>query len=88
MVRALGQQRLDDVALLVDLDREDAAVGRLVVELAPRVVEGLVHRAHARAQDAVEAQEDRRRDAAAQDLPEQLVQVDPRSVRAGLGLRA
>jgi hypothetical protein len=79
VVGALGEQRLDHVALLVDLDREDAAVGRLVVELAPGVVEGLVHRAHARAQDAVEAHQDRSRDPAAQDLPQELVHVDPGS---------
>ena len=55
-----------------------------VVELAPRIVEGLVHLAHARLQDAVEAQQDRRSHAAPLDLSDQLVQVD-RGALAAVG---
>ena len=88
VVLAFREQRLDDVPLLVDLDREHAAVGGLVAELLAGVVEGLVHRAHARPQDAVEAQQDRRVHAAAQDLPQQLVHVDAGAVGAVGAFRA
>ncbi len=67
---------LDDRAVLVDLDRIDAAVLALVLVLAHRVVERAAEQLDASAQDVAEPQEDRELDAACGELVDQLLHVD------------
>jgi hypothetical protein len=59
---------LDDVALLVDLDRVDAAVVALVVVLDDRALERLVDLADAVLEDVGKTDEDRELDVAAAQL--------------------
>ena len=67
---------LDDVPLLVDLDRIDAAVFALVVEFADGRLEGVVNLADAMAEDVGEAEQDRQLNAACLQLIDQVLQVD------------
>ena len=67
---------LDDLPLLVDLDRVDAAVPALVAELGDRLLEGVGDLADAVAEDVGEAQQDRQLDAAVLELIDQLLEVD------------
>ena len=67
---------LDDVPLLVHLDRVDAAVVALVVVLLDGGLEGVVDLADAVAQDVGEAEQDRQLDAAGLQLIDQLLEVD------------
>src|SRR5262249_7065271 len=67
---------LDDVSLLVDLDRVDTAVLVLVVELADGGLEGVVDLANAVPQDVREAKEDGQLDAARLELLDQVEQVN------------
>ena len=69
-------QLLDDVALLVDLDRVDAAVGALVVVLGDRLLERAAELLDARAQDVGEADQEREVEAAAAQVVDQLLEVD------------
>ena len=74
---------LDDVAVLVDLDRVDAAVLALVAVLGDGVLEGLVQLDDAAAQDVGEADEQRQADSAPRDLVDQLLEVDGWPLEAG-----
>ena len=67
---------LDDLPLLVDLDRVDAAVAALVLVLRDRRLEGGVDIAQAVLQDVGEAHQDRKADAAELQPIDQLLQVD------------
>ena len=67
---------LDDVPLLIDLDRVDAAVTPLVVVLADGRAEGVVDLADAMAEDVGEAKQDRQLNAALLELIDQFLQVD------------
>ena len=67
---------LDDVPLLVHLDRIDAAITALVVVLANGRAEGVVDLADAMAEDVREAQQDRQLDAALLELIDELLQID------------
>ena len=67
---------LDDVPLLVHLDRVDAAVLALVVVVADRVLERVVELADAVLEDVGEADEDRELDVALAQLVDELLQVD------------
>src|SRR5262249_42333263 len=67
---------LDDVPLLIDLDRVDAAVFALIVELAHGGLEGVVDLADAMPQNVGEAKEDRQLDAARLELFDQVEQVN------------
>src|SRR5690606_32311204 len=82
---AFFEQRLDDVAVLVDLDRVDGAVLAAVAVLLARFRERFGELAHTRAQQPVESQQDGRLHAAAADLSDELEHVDPRGVLAALG---
>ena len=70
---------LDDVPLLIDLDRVDAAVLAAVAVLLNRSLKGGVNLADAVAEDVGEPQEDRKLDAAGLELVDQFFQVDGRS---------
>ncbi len=77
MVRlAKVEDLLDDVPLLVHLDRIDAAITALVVVLANGRAEGVVDLADAMAEDIREAKQDRQLDAALLELIDQLLEVD------------
>ena len=77
MVRlAEVEDLLDDVPLLVHLDRVDAAITALVVVLADGRAEGVVDLADAMAEDVREAEQDRQLDAARLELIDQLLEVD------------
>src|SRR5439155_1040832 len=67
---------LDDVALLVDLDRVDAAVSALVVELVDGALEGGVDLADAVTEDVGEAEENGKLDAARLQLIDEFFEVD------------
>src|SRR5439155_24971096 len=67
---------LDDMALLVDLDRIDAAVIALVPVLLNCVHEGRVNLAETVLQDLAEADKDRWVDTAKNQLVDQFLQVD------------
>ena len=67
---------LDDVALLVDLDRVDAAVLALVVVVLDGVLKGLVKLADAVLEDVGEADQHGKLDVALAQLVDQLLQVD------------
>ena len=67
---------LDDLALLVHLDRVDAAVAVLVLGLLDGVLERLVQLADAVPEDVGEAEEDRQLDAARLELVDQLLEID------------
>ena len=66
----------DDLALLVDLDRVDAAVAALVLVLGDGGLEGRVNVAEAVLQDVGEADEHRQADAAELQAIDQLLEVD------------
>ena len=66
------------LALLVDLDRIDAAVAALVAVLGDGVLKRLVHLAQAVLQNFAEADQDRQRDAAKLEIVDQFLQVDGR----------
>jgi len=66
----------DDGAVLVDLDRIDAAVLTFVVVLLDRAVERRAEQLDARLQDVGEAQQDRQLDAARDELVDELFHVD------------
>ena len=72
---------LDQVALLVDLDRIDAAVAPLVAVLLDGARERFVELDDPRLEDVREAHQERRADAALAHLVDELFQVDRR--RAG-----
>ena len=77
MVRlAKVEDLLDDMPLLVDLDRVDAAIAALVVVLADGGAEGVVDLADAMAEDVREAKQDRQLDAALLELIDQFLEVD------------
>ena len=82
----VGPAELDDllhhVAVLVDLDRVDAAVVALVAELGDGPPEGLVQLDHPALEDVGEADEQRQADATARDLVDQLLEVDVSRLRA------
>src|SRR5262249_48068328 len=67
---------LHDLALLVDLDGVDAAVGAAVLVLAYGRLEGVADLGDAMAKDVGEAEQDRQLDAAGLELIDQLLQVD------------
>ena len=67
---------LDDLPLLVHLDRVDADVAAFVVVLRDRRLEGAVDVAEPVAEDVAEADEDRQLDAAQLQVIDQLLQVD------------
>ena len=67
---------LDDVPLLIHLDRVNAAVAPLVVELLDGVRERLVDLADAMAEDVGEAEQDRELDAAFLELIDEFLEVD------------
>ena len=72
---------LDDLALLVDLDRVDAAVAALVVVLLDGLAKGVVELADAVAEDVGEAEQDRQLDAAGLQLVDEFLQIDGASGR-------
>ena len=76
-------QLLDDVALLVDLDRVDAAERAPVLVLHDRLLEGAEQLRQARLQDVGEPDEDRQVQAAAAEVVHQLLQVDLEGARTG-----
>ena len=67
---------LDDLPLLVDLDRVDAAVAALVLVLGDGGLKGGVDLAEPMLEDVGEADEDRQADAAELQAIDQLLQVD------------
>ena len=67
---------LDDVAVLVDLDRVDALVLALVAVLGDGAPEGLVQLDDAALEHVGEADQQRQADAAARDLVDQLLEID------------
>ena len=67
-------QFLDDVALLVDLDREHRPVAALVAALVDRLLERARQRRDAQLQDVRDAQQDRQLEAAAAQVFDQLGQ--------------
>ena len=75
---AVLHQVLDDEALLVDLDRIDAAVGALVAVLADGVLEGLVELDDARLEDLGEADQKGQTDPPLAQLVDQTFEVDRR----------
>ncbi len=64
---------LDDLPLLIDLDRVNAAVATLITVLADGGVEGLMQFAQAMLQNVREADENRQRDAAPLKRVDELV---------------
>ena len=60
---------LDDLAQLVHLDREDAAIMALVADLVDRAAERLVDRLDAVAQQILEADDERKSEPASARLP-------------------
>ncbi len=66
------------LALLVDLDRIDAAVAAFVAVLGDGVLKRLVHFAQAVLQDFAEADQDGQRDAAQLQIVDQLLEIDAR----------
>ena len=80
---AVLDQLLDHVALLVHLDRVDAAVGALVVVLGDRLLERAAELLDAASQDVGEADQEREVEAAAAQVVDELLEVDAR--RAGPG---
>ena len=81
---AVLDQLLDHVALLVHLDRVDAAVGALVVVLGDRLLERAEQLLDAGAQDVGEADQERQVEAAAPEVVDQLLQVDARAGPEGV----
>ena len=73
---AVLHQLLDDVALLVHLDRVDAAERAPVLVLDDRLLERAEQLLEARAQDVGEADEDREIEAAAAEVVHQFLEVD------------
>ena len=67
---------LDDVPLLIDLDRVDAAIIALVVVFANGRAEGVVDLADAMAEDVRKTQQNRQLDAALLELIDQFLEVD------------
>ena len=82
---AVLDQLLDHVALLVHLDRVDAAVAALVVVLRDRLLERAEQLLDARPQDVGEADQHRQVDPAAAQVVDERLQVDRE--RAGTGGR-
>ena len=68
---------LDDLPLLVDLDRIDAEVLAFVLVLGDGRLEGPVDVGEPLAEDVAEADENRQADAAQLEVIDQLLQVDP-----------
>ena len=64
------------MALLVDLDRIDAAIVALIVVFADGLAKGVVNLADAVAQDVGEADEDRQLDAACLELVDEFFEID------------
>src|SRR5262249_8822842 len=73
---AEGEDLLDDLALLVDLDGVDADVTAPVLVLLDGLLEGLVEFADAVPQHVGEAQQDRQLDAARLQLIDQVLEID------------
>jgi hypothetical protein len=69
-------QALDDIFLLVHLDRKDTAVGALIAVLGDGAQKGLVELDDPRLEDLGEADEHRRADAALADLVHEVLHVD------------
>jgi hypothetical protein len=82
---AVFDQLLDDVALLVDLDRVDAAIAALVVVLGDGLLEGAAELLDARAEDVGEADEDREVQPALTEILDELLEVDRVRARSGGG---
>ncbi len=76
VLRAEVQHFLDDLALLVHLDRVDAAVLALVLVLVDRALEGAVDLAEPVLEDVGEANQDRHREAAQLQAIDQPLQID------------
>ena len=76
VLRAEVQHFLDDLALLVHLDRVDAAVLALVLVLVDRALEGAVDLAEPVLQDVGEADQDRHREPAQLQAIDQALQID------------
>src|SRR5262249_44826207 len=75
-------QFLDDLVLLVHLDRIHAAITAMVAVVTNRRLEAADERAHPAVQHIGEANEERQAEAAALQIENQLVQVDARAVRS------
>ena len=73
---AVLENFFDHLALLVHLDRVNAAVAALVAVLGDGVLERLVHLAQAVLQDLAEADQDGQGDAAQLQIVRQLLQID------------
>ena len=67
---------LDDVALLVNLDRIDATILARIVEFANGMLKGIVNLADAMAQNVGETHQDRQLDAARLQLIDEVFEVD------------
>ena len=67
---------LDHFAELVDLDREDAAIGVAIIRLGDGVGEGLIDRLHAMAEEILKAEDDRESEAALLGLVDEFHDVD------------
>ena len=76
---AVLEDLFDDLALLVHLDREHAAVLALVSVLLNGVLERAVNLAQAMFQNLAEANQNRRMDAAQNQLIHQFLQIDARA---------
>ncbi len=74
--RAEVEDFLDDLALLVDLDRIHAAVAAVVLVLGDRRLEGVVDVGQPVLEDVAEANEERDRDAACLQVVDELLEVD------------
>src|SRR5262249_7349069 len=72
-------QFLDDLVLLVHLDRIHAAITAMVAVVTNRRLEAADERAHPAVQHIGEANEERQAEAAALQIENQLVQVDARA---------
>ena len=73
---------LDDVAVLVDLDRVDALELALVAVLGDRALERLVQLDDAALEHVGETDQQRQADPAARDLVDQLLEIDGRPLEA------
>src|SRR4029079_2071712 len=80
---AVFDQLLDDVALLVDLDRVDAAIAALVVVLGDGLLERSAELLDARAEDVGEAEEYGEVQAALTEILDELLEVDGVGSRSG-----
>ena len=77
MRRAELHDLLDDVPLLIDLDRIDEGVLSLVLEFLDRAIEGVVERFDARAEDVAEAEEHGEADALLTKIHREIEEIEP-----------